>query len=273
MVIAVLICLAQRIPCRYQVGPGRKRPCLVHHAEFLLPGVALLTELVPADLVFAAELSDLVRRCLQREMRCIIGQVEQEGLLGGERLVNKPNAEVGIKVGGVPVLRQLRSIIGQRLAVEEKPFLLTLGIVESPLRRVQAALEAAFPGNNSTLLSHVPFAAHGREVSRRPQHFSQRYTTLVEPAAITGRAAVLDHVPHAGLMRIKPGKNGSACRAATAGIVELGEAQTARRQLVEVGRRDLAAVAADVREAHVVNQNDYDIGPGHSGSADGGHWQ
>ena len=270
---AVLLRLAQRVPRRHLVGARRERPGFVHHAEFLLPGVALLAELVPADLVLAAELGDLVRRRLQREMRRVIGQVEQEGLLGRERLVNELDAEIGIKVGGVPVLRQLRRIIGQRLAVEEKPVPLALGVVEAALRGVEAALEAAFPGNDAVLLPHVPFAAHGGEIARPAQHLAKGDAAVVEPPAIARHAAVLDHVPHAGLMRIKPGEDRSARRAAAAGVIELGEAQTVGRQLVEVGRRDLAAVAADVREAHVVHQDDNDVGSGRSRGGHGGRLQ
>ena len=48
-------------------------------------------------------------------------------------------------------------------------------------------------------------------------------------------------------------------------VVELREAQAAGGQLVEVGRGDLAAVAADVAEAHVVHQDDDDVGFGRLG--------
>ena len=71
----------------------------------------LLAELVPADLVLAAELGDLVRRRLQREMRRVVGQVEEERLLGRQRLVDELDAAVGPEVGGVPVLRQLGRVV------------------------------------------------------------------------------------------------------------------------------------------------------------------
>ena len=91
----------------------------------------VLAELVPADLVFAAELRDLVRRRLQREMRRVVGQVKEERLLGRPRLVDELDAVVGPEVGGVPVLRQLGASSREGLAVEEDPVLLAFGEVEA----------------------------------------------------------------------------------------------------------------------------------------------
>ena len=64
-----------------------------------------------------------------------------------------------------------------------------------------------------------------------------------------------------GLMRIEPGDQRRPRRAAAGTVVELREPHAARRQRVEVRRRNLAAVAADVREAHVVDQHDDDVRP------------
>ena len=49
--------------------------------SFYLPRMALLAELVPAVFVLAAELGDVLRRRLQREMRRVVREVEEERLL------------------------------------------------------------------------------------------------------------------------------------------------------------------------------------------------
>src|ERR1035441_335818 len=61
-------------------------------------------------------------------------------------------------------------------------------------------------------------------------------------------------------MRIQPRQNRSAGRAATASIIELGEPEPVGGKLVEIGRRDLAAVATDVGEAHIIHEEDNDVG-------------
>jgi hypothetical protein len=50
-----------------------------------------------------------------------------------------------------------------------------------------------------------------------------------------------------------------AAAVALGGVVELGEAQAASGEFVEVGRFDLAAVAAEVGEAHVVGHDEEEV--------------
>ena len=70
-------------------------------------------------------------------------------------------------------------------------------------------------------------------------------------------------------MRVQARKQRGAGGAAAARIVKLGETQSARRKLVEVGRGNFAAVAADVAEAHIVDEDHDDIGPRCFGSSAG----
>ena len=58
---AVLLFRRQAVPRLYLWRARRQRPGRVHDAQFDLLGVPLLAELVPADLVLAAESGDLVR--------------------------------------------------------------------------------------------------------------------------------------------------------------------------------------------------------------------
>ena len=83
----------------------------------------------------------------------------------------------------------------------------------------------------------------------------------VQVAAVAVVAAVLHHVADARLVRIQAGEQARPGRAAAGRVVELREPQAAGGQPVEVRRVDLAAVAADVREAHVVGEDDDDVRP------------
>ena len=69
-------------------------------------------------------------------------------------------------------------------------------------------------------------------------------------------------MPHSRLMGIEPGQQAGARRRAAWGAVELGEADTARGQRVEIGRWNLATVGSDVRPAHIVHEDDDDVGAG-----------
>ena len=98
----------------------RERPRLIDHAQLDLLGVPLLAELVPADLVLAAEFRDFVLRGLQGEMRGVVGEIQEEGLFRRPRLIDELDAVVGPKVGRIPALRQQRIVVGQVPAVEEQ---------------------------------------------------------------------------------------------------------------------------------------------------------
>ncbi len=62
------------------------------------------------------------------------------------------------------------------------------------------------------------------------------------------------------LLGVVAGHQAGPRRPAAGGVVHLREAQAAGGQPIEVGRGDLAAVAADVGEAHVVGQDEHDVG-------------
>jgi len=68
------------------------------------------------------------------------------------------------------------------------------------------------------------------------------------------------HVTHSHLMWIHTGQEAGSCWTATCCIVKLGISQTLRCEAIQVGCIDFAAVASDVRVAHVVSQNKNNIG-------------
>ena len=65
---------------------------------------------------------------------------------------------------------------------------------------------------------------------------------------------------HAGLMRIEAGHQRRPRRTAAGRVVELREPHAMLRQGIDVRRGNFAAIAAEVRPTHVVDENDDDIG-------------
>ena len=66
----------------------------------------------------------------------------------------------------------------------------------------------------------------------------------------------------AGLITVEAREERDAGGVALGGIVELGEAESALGELVQVGSRDFRAVAADVGEAEVIGHDHDDVGAG-----------
>ena len=63
-------------------------------------------------------------------------------------------------------------------------------------------------------------------------------------------------------MGILSGQQGGAGGAATGGVVEVSELEPTRRQPVQVGGGDLAAVATYIGVAHIIGQDEDDVGRG-----------
>ena len=66
-------------------------------------------------------------------------------------------------------------------------------------------------------------------------------------------------IAHASLMRIQTGHQSRPRGAATRRVVKLREAHATGRQRIEVRRRDFTAVAAEIAEAHVIDEDDEHI--------------
>ena len=243
---------------------GRARcffPRGVDDAELLLAGDAGVPQCSPAFFVLAAKLRDGVRRRLQREVRSVVAEVQVKRLLRGERLVDEFESESGPQVGGIPVLRQTRVVVGDGLAVEEELGLrlVASGEVKAARRGIQRAIKATFPRHDPEILAHMPLARHRGEVARRPQHLTDGHAGVIEPTAIARHTFVIRHVTDPCLMRIQTGEQRGACGAAAAGVVELGEAKPVLRERIEVRRGNLRAIAAKVREAHVIDEDHDDV--------------
>src|SRR5690606_2113946 len=97
-------------------------------------------------------------------------------------------------------------------------------------------------------------------IARGTERLRDRHAALVERASIPRVTTILDHVADARLVRIEAGEKRRPRRAAAPGVVKLREAKAVLRESIEGRRPDLAAVAAEVGEAHVVREDDDDVG-------------
>ena len=107
----------------------------------------------------------------------------------------------------------------------------------------------------------VPLARGIGPVAGRLERLGEGDTPRAQVAAIGLEAQIVHHVSNPRLVRMETGEERGPRGAAAGRIVELGETQPAGRQLVEVGRGDLAAKAPEVGVADVVREHDDDVGP------------
>ena len=260
MVEAVLFCSGNFGPGLDGFGARGFGPSGIDDSQLLLFGVATVADGAPADFVLAAELGDFFCGSLEGEVGGVVAEVEVEGFLFGESVVDELQSVGGPEVGGVPALRQTRVIVFDFLTVEEELGFIRFREVEAACCRVQAAVKAATPRRDAEVLADMPFACHGGEVTDGFEDFCDGDAGVIETARITGGALVIGHVADAGLMGVESGEEGGAGGAAAGGVVELGEAESASGEGVEVGGGDFGAVTAEISEAHVVDEDDNDVG-------------
>ncbi len=268
VIVAVLVLLAERIPRGHIRRTRAERPFRIDDAEFDLLFISGLAQLVPADLVFAAILGDDVLRGLQREMRRTMGEVLEEGLSARFGIIEEFQRPVREHEGGIPLaFTDLRRVRRDLAPIKVNPL---AGVFASLLREIQLAklrrrraLETAFPRRRAVLLPEMPFPDDGRVIARRAEHLRHRHAAVIELCVRAFRLRQLQtiEIAHPGLMRIQTGHQRGPRGAAPRRVVKLREAHTARCQRIEIRCRDLAAVAAEIAESHVIDEDNEDVGP------------
>ena len=97
--------LGNLVPCGYAYGPPGRRLIAGEQPRRHLPLKPPCREGVPAGGIGGPEAFDLCGRRLERKVRRIVGEVEEEGLANGPRVVDEPQPELRPEVGRVPVRR------------------------------------------------------------------------------------------------------------------------------------------------------------------------
>lgn len=108
----------------------------------------------------------------------------------------------------------------------------------------------------------VPLADGAGGVMIGAEQFGDGGGAAGDAGALVWEAAVeVGDGAHADGVRVAPGEQRGAGGRAHRGDVEVGEAQPAGGERVDVGGGDGRAVAAEVRVAEIVQQDDHDVGP------------
>jgi hypothetical protein len=232
-------------------------PAFVDDAEFDHAAVTFLAEGVPAVFVAGLVAVDVFFEGVHGPVGRGEGDVAEEGFAGGGGFFDVAD---GVGADGVGVVEVLALgfdevvVAGEGSGVVE-----AAGAVDGAEELVEAALAGPVVfgiGDGGD----VPLAGHPSVVATGAHDFGDGDGVGAEVAFVGGELVVLHHVADAGLMGIEAREEGGAGGATAGGVVELGEAEAFLGERVEVGGADLAAVAAEVAEAHVVGHHDDDVG-------------
>ena len=246
---------------RRKFGVRRNDP----HLELTL--VALPTDLVPASVVHAAVLLDVVDLRLQRRMDGTVGEVHEEGF-GGMRcpnLVDHVDRLIGEVVGEVVVVGVLvdRNVV---VVLVEPVWLMEVReAVEDPVVPLETLLQRPTVARTGIgemrVLAEVPFADHERGPAVVAEQFGHRDGVATQFMGVAGEAGIaVSDVPHARHVVVEAGEHRGARRRAHRIDMEVGVAHTTGSEGVEVGRVDLGAVAGEVGEPEIVGQHHDDVG-------------
>ena len=243
-----------------QLGVGGQDP------ELLLAGEHLLAVGVPAVVELAGVAVGPLLRHVVRGVRRAEAEVQVE------RLVGVDLAEVGDELDRLvdEVLGQVVALLGRPRRLDRVVVVDELGV---PLARVAAqeaveALEAA-PQRPAVVRAgrrlvdarrEVPLADHVRAVAVLEQHLGEHPVLERHDPVVAGVAGgELGDAGHAVAVVVAAGDDAGAARRAERRRVHVVEAQAVRRERVEVRRRDRAAVAAEVTEPGVVEDDEEDV--------------
>jgi len=115
----------------------------------------------------------------------------------------------------------------------------------------------------------VPFPRVVGAIARRLEPFGQKSRPGRSRVFLAAAAAHSRNRVTADLLRVVAGEQGGARRPAAGGVVELGVTQSVRGERVEVRRRNLRTVAAEIGEAEVVREDEKDVRLRRVGGEDG----
>ena len=212
-------------------------------------------------------------RGLHGEVRRGMRQVEEPGLvLLRPRLTQELEGVVGEDVGDVELVRRIRQFgrraDGQAHVLVRIPLVVGMGLQALvTVIGVEAALDR--PGR-----THVPLADHPGAVTGLLQELGDGDVVVKQMTRVSGaafrRRFGRDEITDAGFVRMQAGEERRARRAAARGRIDLLETRPGPGEAVEVRRRDLAAIATEIRIAEVVGEDDEHVGTARaSGRKDG----
>ncbi len=195
------------------------------------------------------------------------GQIGEEGPVGtdGRGVVDEADGVVD------QVLAQVVALVGGGRGLDAVVVVDQLGMelvglaLEEPVEAVEPPLAGPLvvgPGRRGVLHgAQVPLAHGEGGVALVPQHLGHGGGVVGDVAAHVGIAAVeVGERAHPHGVVVPPGEQRGPGGGAQRGHVEVGVAQPAGGQAVDVGGGQVGAVAAEVGEAGVVEEDDHHVG-------------
>ena len=256
---------AQAVPGLRARRQRRQRHVSRHDPQRLLllqPGGA---DRIPALVIMAPEPVPLAPSHLQGRMHARKGHLQEKGSLGLKRLLCAD-------IGAGPVGQVVHHIIVvgpwglhrrhpvEQLAGREKVRRMALEPVGAFEPAVGRPVVIGAVGAGRMAAVHMPFADQHRVPAGIAQYLGDGRRFVRQVAPIAGIARVHVGQPaHPRRMVVEPGQEGRACRAAHGGGAEVRIAKPARRQRIDVGRRDFRTVAAEIGEAHIIQDDRHHI--------------
>ena len=260
-----LLAGAERVPGLRAEGKGRQLGVLGNDARRLLPRQPLGPHGVPALVEAALIMVAVGGAGLQRRVGAGEGELQEERLFrrGGTLGAHKPDRLIGQVVRDVVVgvARRLdgRHAVeqGARLEVVGGVALIPVGALEAPAGRpVVEGPGGAVVGR----VVHVPLADEEGRPALALQRLGQRRRLQGQIAAIAGKAAVdVGQPAHPRRVMVEPRQQRRAGAAAHGRGAKVRIAQAVGGEGVDPRRLDLAAIAAKVCKAHVVEDDHHDV--------------
>ena len=261
-----LLISAQRIPRRHPGRPlGELRTrrqqsrCHLTLEDLVAPGVPALVEVSPVAL-------DVVGRGLVGSVAGPRREPEEEGLLGsgGSQIAQEEGGPVSEVFGEViALLRGLRRLDVVVVVHELRVVLVGLAAHE-PVEAFEPAAEGPLvagaahrhPGGGC----EVPLADREGGVAVAQEDLREEPVLLRDRGVVSREARrELHDACHAVRVVVAAGEQACPCRRTERSGVEVREAVAGLRQPVEAGRRDVGAVAPELRIPDIIEEHDDDV--------------
>ena len=261
-----LLVIGQGVP-RLDAGVARRAGSRRHNAALDLALQPRLADGVPAGIEPALVLVEKRLRRLVRRVHGAEREIHEEGFRRRERYVVGQELHRVIDevfVERIALLRRLRRRDMLVVAGQARPELVGQRLEEAVVFLEAASQRPVVEWTDGRKLvgrGEVPLADRVGGIALLPEHIGNRCGVVADQAALRRKAAVgIGDGRHADSVVVAPGKQGCSRWRAERGRMEIVVDQPARCERVDVRRLDLAAVAAEAAEAHVVEEHHEDIG-------------
>ena len=233
--------------------------------QFALAGDTFLAEDIPTLRIPTLILRNLLGRSLERPMRSVESQVEEERTLV-VALVDEFDGVVRDSIREVTPRFELRPLIildERDLIAKVRGILRSIFpgivIIARPIDETIRTVEATLGRPADTIVANVPFPAEEGAISRFAQHLAESQRFAIQETLIARLSEIDIEVTDARAVGILAGNQRGAGRGADRVVVKFAETDTLLGEAVEVRRLNLRAVDTQVGITHIVHEDEDDV--------------